>query len=53
MHKIDQELIARMTELKDFCELNGYPLSDFLEEEIEYYKVELTRQYNFYSNNTK
>lgn len=53
MHKIDQELIARMTELKDFCELNGYPLSDFLEEEIEYYKVELTRQYNYYKISTE
>lgn len=48
MNAIDHEFIARMTELKDFCELNGYPLSDFLEEEIEYYKVELARQYNYY-----
>ena len=53
MNQIDKELIVRMTELKDFCELNGYPLSDFLEEEIEYYKVELTRQYNYYKVSTE
>jgi hypothetical protein len=46
MNKIDYELIKKMNELKDFCELNGYPLSDFLEDEIEYYKIELTRQFN-------
>lgn len=41
MNTIDQELLKRIEELKDFCEVNGYPLSEVLEEELIYYKEEL------------
>jgi hypothetical protein len=44
MNSTDKELIRRMRELQRFCELNGYPLHEFLEEEVKYYKAELTRQ---------
>ena len=42
MKNLDQELLRRIEELKDFCEENGYPLSDVLEEELEYYNNEFT-----------
>jgi len=38
MNKIDQELLVRMNDLRRFCETNGYPLHEFLETEIVYYK---------------
>jgi hypothetical protein len=41
MTKVDQELLQRIEELKNFCEVNGYPLSEVLEEELIYYKEEL------------
>ena len=41
MNKVDQELLQRIEELKNFCEVNGYPLSEVLEEELIYYKEEL------------
>ena len=34
---INQELIKRIKDLQEFCELNGYPLSEVLEEELTYY----------------
>ena len=40
MNKFDKELLVRMNDLKDFCEVNGYPLHEFLETEIEYYEQE-------------
>lgn len=42
MTDLDQELLRRIEELKEFCEVNGYPLSDILEEELEYYNNEFT-----------
>jgi len=38
---INQELIKRINDLKDFCELNSFPLSEMLEEELIYYNNEL------------
>jgi hypothetical protein len=39
---INQELIKRIKDLQEFCELHGYPLSEVLEEELTYYNNELT-----------
>ena len=41
MTEIDKELIKRIKDLQEFCELNGYPLSEVLEEELIYYNDEL------------
>jgi hypothetical protein len=41
---IEQELIKRIQELQEFCELNAFPLSEVLEEELIYYKSELNLQ---------
>jgi len=41
---INQELIKRINDLKDFCELNSFPLSEMLEEELIYYNNELDLQ---------
>ncbi len=46
MNAIDHELIRRMQELRAFCDEHGYPLHEYLEEEIEYYTIELTKQYS-------
>ena len=43
MTKLDKELLERIEELRHFCELNGYPLSEVLEEELEYYNNEFTK----------
>lgn len=37
----DQELIKRIKDLQEFCELHGYPLLEVLEEELVYYSKEL------------
>jgi DNA replication protein DnaD len=42
MKSLDKELLRRIEELRDFCEANGYPLSEVLEEELEYYNDEFT-----------
>jgi DNA replication protein DnaD len=42
MKSLDKELLRRIEELRDFCETNGYPLSEVLEEELEYYNDEFT-----------
>jgi len=44
MNKVDQELLQRIEELKYFCEVNGYPLSEVLEEELTYYNNEFNLQ---------
>jgi hypothetical protein len=41
MTTIDKELLKRIEDLKEFCEVNGYPLSEVLEEELIYYNNEL------------
>ena len=38
---INQELIERIKDLQEFCELHGYPLSEVLEEELTYYNNSL------------
>jgi hypothetical protein len=42
MTTIDKELLKRIEELRDFCEINGYPLSELLNEELDYYNNEFT-----------
>jgi hypothetical protein len=42
MNNLDKELLERIEELRSFCELNGYPLHEVLEVELEYYNKELT-----------
>jgi hypothetical protein len=42
MKTLDKELIKRIKDLQEFCELHGYPLSEVLEEELTYYNNELT-----------
>ena len=42
MNNLDKELLERIESLRSFCEENGYPLSEVLEVELEYYKKELT-----------
>lgn len=42
MTNLDKELLERIEELRRFCELNGYPLHELLEEELEYYNNEFT-----------
>jgi hypothetical protein len=41
---IEQELIKRIKDLQEFCELNAFPLSEILEKELIYYKNELNLQ---------
>jgi hypothetical protein len=42
MTNLDKELLKRIEELRDFCEEHGYPLSEVLDEELDYYKEEFS-----------
>jgi hypothetical protein len=39
---VNKELLKRIEDLRSFCEVHGFPLHEVLEEELEYYRKELT-----------